>query len=641
MEQASYGWKIEDNDDIPSNPTAQNNFYDIVEKRLSRRNFIKASFATMVTMNFMGCGEEPRLPPTPTSPPSTLSFPELMHGLDENFHVADGYQHQVLIRWGDEVTKDAPAFDPQKQSSEKQQQQFGYNNDFTAFMPLPKGSQNSDHGLLVVNHEYTNSEMMFPDSPSAKYLTKEQADIEIAAHGLSIIEIKKENNQWQVVKDSQYNRRITPQTPMFLNGEASGHKRLQTATSPQGKTTKGTYGNCAGGVTPWGTILTAEENIQNYFVGNIDNVVEKENHQRFGIAKRPYFYWAKHYPRWNIEKNPREPLHVGWVVEIDPYDPQSTPKKRTSLGRFKHEGCGVWLNKDKRIVVYSGDDQRFEYIYKFVSDATFDTQNLQNNADILDKGQLFVAKFENDGKLHWLPLTFGHGPLTAKNGFHSQADVMIDTRKAADLLQATPMDRPEDVEVNPKTGTVFAMLTNNSQRSASQINPANTRAYNIYGHIIEMHAPNNDHTSTEFTWDFFIMAGNPQKSAHRSKYHEKISQYGWFVCPDNCTFDNQGRMWVATDGGDKQGIADGVWACDVEGEGKALTKHFLRTPIGAELCGPFFTPDNTTFFAAVQHPGENSSFDSPSTRWPDFAPKTPPRPAVVAITKKDGGVIGT
>ncbi|WP_096086360.1 PhoX family protein [Agaribacterium haliotis] len=627
-------------------------FEKVLESYLNRRAFIRSGAAAAVAA-VSGCAKdgaalegasltktkaEAKKSGTTPGVGSSLSFNELAHGLDKNFAVAEGYDHQVLISWGDALFADAPEFDAQRQSEASQLQQFGYNNDFIAFVPLPYGSKRSDRGLLVVNHEYTSPSMMFPGSPSAADVSLEQAQIEIAAHGLSIIEIKKQAGQWHVDKTSSYNRRITPQTPMIISGAASASSRLQTLISKDGIHTLGTYGNCAGGLTPWGTILTAEENVDAYFHGDIKHQPEAENYQRF-VSRTGVKAWANYFPRWNLDKNPNELLHVGWVVEIDPYDPGSKPKKRTSLGRFKHEGCNVYINADKHVVAYSGDDQAFEYIYKFVSKNKYDEHNRQANLDLLDEGSLYVARFDASGKLHWLPLTYGQGPLTEKNGFSSQADVLIDARKAGDLVGATPMDRPEDVDVNPVNGRVYAMLTNNSRRKHDQLDAANPRAHNANGQIIEFWPEGGDHTKTEFNWDLMLLAGKPGEVA--TSYHADISENGWLSCPDNCAFDQLGNLWIATDGAEKSGIADGVWATEVNGPNRALTKRFLRTPIGAELCGPFFTPDDENFFVSVQHPGGGSSFDKPTTRWPDFDSAVPPRPSVLVITKQGGGRVGS
>jgi secreted PhoX family phosphatase len=465
--------------------------------------------------------------------------------------------------------------------------------------------------------------------------------VEIAAHGLSIVEIRRREHQWRIHLASSYNRRVTPLTPARLTGPAAGHPRLRTAYSSDGVRSLGTYGNCAGGVTPWGTVLTAEENVQFYFTGDWRNGPEAENNRRFGKYGWGLFGWGRHYPRWDLAQTPREPLHTGWIVEIDPHDPRFVPRKRTALGRFKHEGCGVHVNGDGRVVAYMGDDQRFEYIYRFLSAGRFDPHNQAENLSLMDEGELSVAEFRADGTLLWHPLVYGRGPLTSENGFHSQADVVLDARRAADLMGATRMDRPEEVEVNPVSGQVFVMLTKNHKRSSSATDAANPRGPNLFGHVLTLEPPAGDHTVPEYRWEIFLLAGDPGQADHGALYHPDISRHGWFLAPDNSTFDRHGRLWITTDGTGIAGFADGIWACETTGPRRALTRHFLRAPVGAEASGPCFTPDDTTLFCSIQHPGEQSTFDRPSTRWPDFDRRKPPRPAVVAVTRSDGGEIGS
>ena len=636
-------------DNIPSNPSTTETLDDLIEARYSRRGFLRttavgvaaAGAAGVIGGNLLGGTAQA------ATDVSTLTFKELPHGYDKDFHVAEGHVATTLIRWGDAVEKGAPAFDPNNQTAAAQSKQFGYNNDFIGYMPL---NGKSTHGLLCVNHEYTNTELMLPGLTAENYmdaLTKEQAEIELAAHGHSVVEIKMENGAWTLVKDSKYNRRITAlATEMELTGPAAGHDRLKTSADSTGRKVIGTLNNCAGGTTPWGTVLIAEENFHQYFGGDPSKTNEAANYKRCGIAGKPTYAWSKHIDRFDVEKEPNEPNRFGWMVELDPYDPTSTPKKRTALGRFKHEGATVAISDDGTVVAYSGDDQRFDYIYRFVASKKFDAQNLAANRDVLDDGVLSVAKFDADGSLEWMPLIHGEGPLTAANGFNSQADVLIETRRAADLLGATPMDRPEDVEPNPVTGVVYVMLTNNTKRKDDQVDAVNPRAKNKHGHVLEMIPPGEngkrDHTAKTYTWDILLRAGNPEEAKDDAAYAEGVTADGWLSCPDNCAFDSKGRLWIATDGAPKAGFADGVWATDVQGAGRAMTRHFLRTPVGAELCGPTFTPDDTSFFCAVQHPGDEkgATFANPATRWPDFNDSLPTRPSVVVVTRKDGKAIG-
>ena len=640
----------EDDDDFSSNPSTTPPIGDVIAARLSRRGAL-AGLAAAAGAVALGGTMTSRI--ALAASPSTLGFSEIPHILDETHHVPPGYRVEVLIRWGDPVVADAPDFAPAAQTTAAQRKQFGYNNDFIGFLPLPAGSDGSEHGLLCVNHEYTNAELMFPGidkKTKVDTLSREQVAIEMAAHGHSVIEIRKTAGRWQVVQPSRYSRRITAlDTEMRISGPAAGHARLRTEADPSGRRCIGTINNCAGGLTPWGTALIAEENFHLYFAGDPQATAEARNYRRYGLKTRNKRYaWWKFDDRFDLAKEPNEPNRFGWMVEFDPYDAASTPVKRTALGRFKHEGAHAVVNRDGRVVVYTGDDQRFEYVYKFVSSGRFDADDRAANRTLLDSGTLFVARFDADGTVNWLPLAWGTGALTPANGFSSQADVLIEARRAADLLGATPMDRPEDVEPNPVTGRVYVMLTNNTKRKAGKENAVNPRSANRHGHVLEMIPPGGrgaaaDHAALTFRWALPVLCGDPAKPGDGARYHAATTAAGWLSTPDNCAFDSRGRLWIATDGAPKSGIADGLWAMDTEGPGRALTRHFLAAPRGAELCGPAFTPDGRTLFCAVQHPADTkgSSFANPSTRWPDFQPGMPARPSVLVITRSDGGVIGT
>jgi uncharacterized protein len=648
--------RFEEAEDTGSSPDAAPTMGEIIAERLSRRDILKGALAvTAISATLaplvVDVAKAQNLNTTPS-----FNFKELAAGSDENHYVAEGYDADVLIRWGDPVAPGGLPFDAQSQTPAKQAAQFGYNNDYLGYIPL---DGKSDNGLLVVNHEYTNEELMFPQLPGRQDLratafanmTKDLADIEMMAHGGSIIEIRKISGKWQVVQDSKFARRITAETEMQMTGPAAGHDRLKTNADPTGTKVKGMLNNCAGATTPWGTWLTCEENINGYFWGAINEQhPEHRNYRRMNIPGR-WYNWGTYHDRFDVTKEPREANRFGWVVEIDPMDPASTPKKRTAMGRFKHEGAANIINKDGRFVVYQGDDERFDYVYKFVTEGRVNTSNRAANRDLLDEGTLYVAKYNADGSGTWMPLIHGQGPLTAANGFASQADVVIEARRAGDLLGATRMDRPEDVEANPKTNKVYVMLTNNTRRTAGQVDAANPRSDNRFGHIIEMTPPDGDHAAVNFTWETLVRCGDPSVAAVGATFHPNTTKDGWFGMPDNCAVDALGRLWIATDGNapSKTGRADGVWAMETEGAARGTSKLFFRVPNGAELCGPEFTPDMETFFVAVQHPGEPdeddpaakpASFNTVSTRWPDFKDGVPPRPSVVAITRKGGGKIG-
>ena len=645
-------------EDAGSNPSPNPTLGDVVAARFHRRDLLRGALA----VGAIGAVVAPRaLAAAQGASRETASpfpFTELPAGSDERHHVAAGHDAEVLIRWGDPVLPAAPAFDPHNQTPEAQAKQFGYNNDFISFFPLPGAADPAAHGLLVVNHEYTNEELMFPglgrqDGKAAfAGMSQQLVDIEMAAHGGSVIEVKRVDGRWQVVPGSRYARRITATTPMVLAGPAAGSERLRTEADPEGRQVLGMINNCAGGTTPWGTWLTCEENINYYFQGRLgEGSAEARNHKRLGIPGNLYA-WGRYHERFDLGAEPNEPNRFGWVVEIDPFDPASVPKKRTAMGRFKHEGAAGILAADGRYVVFQGDDERFDYVYRFVTEAKVDLSDKAANRDILDRGTLFVARFDADGRGAWLPLVHGQGPLTPENGFRDQADVLIETRRAADLLGATKMDRPEDVEANPKTGKVYVMLTNNAKRKADQVDAANPRPDNRFGHIVEISPDGRDYAAPGFAWEVLVRCGDPAIAAVGATFSSATTRDGWFGMPDNCSVDGEGRLWVATDGNSagRTGRTDGIWAMETEGPGRGTGKHFFQVPAGAEMCGPYFTPDDTTFFVAVQHPGEAdeedpkaepATFERPATRWPDFDPNLPPRPSVVAITKRGGGRVGT
>lgn len=680
------GVALEPTEDVRSSPENEATFGEIAATRMGRRGFLKGALGTTtytalaispVTL-LAACGENEThtaegLSGTP-APGSLAQFTEVSHGISTDHLVSPGHTADILIRWGDPLFADAPAFEPGKADPDAQEKQFGYNNDFVGFVPL---NEEGTHGVLCVNHEFTSRDMMFTydlrfNSP------RELSDTEMAAHGGSIVEIEQDGSgKWQVVTDGKLNRRITTRsTAMDISGPAAGHPRMQTNADPTGTKVIGTLNNCAGGITPYNSYLMAEENFHFYFRGKLDENTrrwrtskelaavcaageathpEARNFCRYGVAMGPGYDWGRHFDRFDINKEPHEANRFGWVVEVDPLDPTSTPVKRTALGRFKHEGAESITNKDGRLVIYMGDDQRFDYLYRFVTEKTVNTQDRAANFGLLDTGVLSVAKFADDGTVKWIPLIHGQGKLTAEHGFDSQADVMIETRRAADLLGATPMDRPEDVTPNPATGKVYVALTNNSRRSSSQLDAVHDRGPNYWGLIVEMTPPNGDHTADTFNWEVLVKAGNPDVPEIGAQFAQSTSASGWFACPDNMAVDPSGRLWVTTDQGRgwslTSGSADGVWCVGTEGEDRGAGAMFYRVPAGAEMCGPCFTPDGETLFVAVQHPGTDgaldfpdharaSDFEDPMTRWPDFAPAMPPRPSLVSIRKTDGGRIG-
>lgn len=656
-------------DDIPTHTVTTKTIGDIIQQRFGRRDVLKGALAVTTVSLLMGRNATQALSTT-DKPVSAFDFKELQAGIDTTHHVAEGYETDIVLRWGDGLFNDAEPFDPHSQTAARQHRQFGYNNDYIGVFNIP---DRPDNLLMCVNHEYASPEVMFPGLTASpkdndfKEISDEMVQVEMAAHGVSIVELERRDGKWTPQTASPFNRRISASnTEMSADGPAAGHPRLQTSADPSGRRTVGTFNNCAGGVTPWGTYLAAEENFHGYFW--TDQMEEKDGKQvrrrkglggdqadsyaRYGVPAN-WYNWGAYLPRFNVDKEPNEPNRFGWVIEIDPFDASSSPVKHTALGRFGHEGCECILNSDGRAVVYSGDDARFEYVYRFVSTSKM-SNNREANSKLLSEGTLSVARFNPNGTANWLPLVYGNGPLTPENGWESQAQVLIDARLAAAALGATPMDRPEDVQPNEKTGKVYVMLTNNDKRKEAQIDEANPRADNLFGHIIELTAPGRDHAADQFTWQILIKCGDPSIAEVGSLWNPATSANGWFGSPDNCAVDGEGRLWVSTDQGkkwSKSGKSDGFYAVDTKGEARGTSKLFFRTPVGAEMCGPCFTPDFETVFLAVQHPGTDgtkdfpgferaSTFEDPATRWPDFADDMPPRPSVVAVRRQGGGRIG-
>lgn len=631
---------------------------------LSRRSFLKnitrssagLASASALAGTLSGCQDS-----------SNLSFSEIPHSLDHRHHIPDQYKADTLLRWGDALHTSEP-FVPEQLTSEDQAKRFGYNNDFIAFMPLSddkslSGSQhfhsgNSQRGLLCINHEYSQPHLMFSgykDSDDGELNTREEhVAIEQQACGHSVVEVELINEEWQFKTDSSYNRRITVTTLMSITGPAAGTPRLRTQEDPSGTQVKGTLGNCAGGKTPWGTVMIAEEGFGSVFMGNVDKIsqTEQDNYRRVAIGNDDNRQWGRYDDRFHIEKEPNEANRFGWMVEFDPYDPTSTPRKLTSLGRFEHEGTTIVAKPGKPIVAYTGDDDEFQFFYKFVSDGIYQPNQEETNRRLLEQGTLYAAKLNDNGTGEWLPLRHGEPFLTEEFGFHSQADVLIECRRAGEKIGATPMDRPEDIETNPVNDCTYVMLTKNSKRKTA--GTANMRPDNTAGHILELVHPGTDgerdHTAHTFQWNTFLLGGNPNSSNKndqgfygKAPNGDSVTNAGWFATPDNLTFDKLGNMWVSTDGCEAFGFHDGLWAMPTAGPYRAIPKHFFGCPMGAELCGPEFTPDNSTLFVAVQHPADQdgSTFDHPTHRWPDFDEALPPRPSVMAIRRKDGGVIGS
>ncbi|MFF4763654.1 PhoX family protein [Streptomyces sp. NPDC001292] len=587
-----------------------------------------------------------------------LRFTSVAPNTADAVTIPAGYDQNVVIRWGDPILRGAPAFDPENQTAAAQAGQFGYNNDFLALLPI-QGEH--DLQLLVANHEYTDEVIMFrgydPENP-----TRQQAEVAWAAHGLSAVVVQndKRTGRLTAVPRHPLNRRVTATSEFRLTGPAAGSALLKTSADPSGRKVLGTLNNCSGGTTPWGTTLHGEENFNQYFA-NGGRTTDKRYGIGTGATERK---WERFDKRFDIAQEPNEVHRFGYVVEFDPYDPTSTPRKHTALGRFKHEAATVRLTADGRPVVYSGDDERFDYFYKFVGSKQMQHGNSraarEHNLTLLDEGTLYVAKLtgdspaseidgsgklpadgEFDGSGTWIPLATAtaHGAVSHVQGMTAE-EVFVFTRLAGDKVGATKMDRPEDIEPSPHTGKVYVVLTNNTNRGKSGQAPAdeaNPRNANKHGHILELTEGRDQPESTTFAWSVFLVAGDP---ADPSTYFagfpkEKVSPIS---CPDNVAFDPHGNLWIATDGS-QLGSHDGLFGVATRGDRRGELKQFLTVPTGAETCGPIV--QDRRVVVAVQHPGEvdGASVEKPASTWPD-GPGKIVRPAVVSVWRADGRDIG-
>jgi hypothetical protein len=621
-------------------------FQNIMARRISRRSVLKGSAAAaamVLAAPALGKVGDVQAQPTNDSLPGIHFQPLGVQPATNQFvHTAEGYKSGILLAWGDPIMQGAPEFDVENQSADAQTRQFGYNCDYIGYHPLPWEQPDSVAGLLWVNHEYTNEELMFagydPENP-----TEQQVRVAWEAHGGSVVEIRRTNAGTLYAETrSRYNRRITATTEMGISGPAAAHDWLMTGWDPTGTRVLGTLNNCAGGWTPWGTILTCEENFHQYF-GNLEGLTADDPrfavHERYGMPEgASERKWERYDARFSIGDEPNEGFRHGWVVEIDPYTPGSMPMKRTALGRFRHEGATFGHSPSGRVANYSGDDQRFDYVYKYVSNEAWDNTTRGMAQELLDDGVLYVAQFNDDGAGVWLPLVHGEGPLTDENGFTSQGDVLIKTRLAADALAATKMDRPEDIQQNPVNHKIYMAMTNNTARTADEVDEANPRAENEFGHIIEVTEDGDDAASTTFTWDILLLCGEPEDPSTYFAGFPKESVSA-ISCPDNVNFDLAGNLWISTDG--QPGTIDQVdalYCVPVEGDQRGNVQRFMSVVAGAECASFEFTHNNRAVVVAVQHPGEGGTVEEPVTLWPFTS--SVPRPSVVVVVKDDGGVIG-
>lgn len=638
-----------DDGDSPCNPSTAPRFQTIVDQSCSRRGFLKMGLGMSAAI-FLGGPAALKTARASTATASPLlGFKSIPTSIDDALHLPPGYSAQIFAPWGTPLLDNAPPWKRDAtDDAAAQATQVGDNHDGMHFFAL-KGRH--DEGLLVINHEYStltkvDYQWLFGRGGTLPW-TADKALKAMNAHGVSVMHIKRlAEGQWEIVQESSYNRRITASTPMALTGPAAGNSLLKTSADPSGTQVLGTFNNCGNGWTPWGTYLACEENFNFYFGSTPPTSAATIAQQRYGLpTHRSYFRWDDFNPRFNYAKEPNEPNRFGWIVEIDPFNPASVPKKRTALGRFAHENAAHTFTKDGRIVIYMGDDHRDDYLYKFVSRDRYIAGG--DNSQLLDHGQLYVARFNADnpskdfaGGGEWLLLDKSRNPILAAHpGFADQAEVLIYTRLAADAVGATPMDRPEWVSVHPQTGEVYVTLTNNNKRQTA--GPANPRADNIYGQIVRWREAGGDADATAFEWDLFVLAGNPVKHTDRKDLRSgsgNITPENMFNSPDGLAFDAFGRLWIQTDGkysnsGDYEGQGNNQMLCADPASGEI--RRFLVGPKECEITGLTFTPDHRTLFVNVQHPGETGN-----SNWPDGG-NAIPRSATVIITKDDGGIIGT
>lgn len=677
---------------------------------------------------------------TVTISPAALGFTSIAKNRNDIVTVPAGYTITVLGRLGDPIAASVPAYS-NTGTDTNFAQRIGDHGDALYWYGLnsagARDDESSTRGLIVQNHENLSVQYLHPNGPtniSAGPRPEEEAIKEIEAHGVSVVEYRDGGNRaWSYVQDSAFNRRITPNTPVVFNGPVRGSGMLRTAFSQDGTQGRGTINNCANGPTMWGTNITCEENWAFYFRrdnsgAGTDNAARSAREltalRRYGVNSNIGNYaWStasstdSRFRRWDaratgasaLEDYRNEPNQFGWCVEFDPYDKAAAPRKRTALGRFAHEGA--WFGKltaGKKLAVYLGDDSRREYFYKFVSTASWDPADAQSSNRLaigdkyLDAGTLYVAKFNADGTGTWLPLVFGQVPARAATTndpeyvFGDQADILVNTRLAADAVGATPMDRPEWTATNNVTGEIYLTLTNNNAalRPLNGTDAANPRHYNDpkgsanqfgnpNGHIIRLRENGDDPAAAGFAWDIYLFGADSIEASPANVNLSGLTADNdfsspdgiWFARPQNASGLVKPVLWIQTDDGaftdrtNNQMLAampgsvgdgsvrtitnsgaGGATAQQSTRVGAAATdatlKRFLTGPIGCEITGVDSTPDGRTLFVGIQHPGEDGTFSAPDSHWPDTQASgtagaaVRPRSAIVAITKNDGGIVG-
>jgi len=633
---------FDDFDEIIDPRPEENDFDAVVEQAISRRGFLGGA---LVMGSAAALGATTALTPRDASAADRFGFEAVAANTDDAVTVPTGFKSQVVVSWGDPIFPGAPEFDDATRGTgETQETAYGDNTDGMAIF------SDGDRQILICNNEYTNRKITWGNRPEGKWETDDDVKKGMMAHGVSIVEIAEKDGKWGIIQDSNVNRRITPQTPMDITGPARGHDLMKTAVDPAGEVALGTWNNCGNGRTPWGTYLACEENFNGYFSSSDENVEITPAFKRYGIRDKDWGYgWAKIDPRFDISKEANESNRCGYITEIDPYDPNSTPKKRTAMGRFKHENAEIVVNSDGKVVGYMGDDERGEFLYRFVSDGLYTAAG--DNSDLLESGTLYVAKFEADGTGKWLELS------EAATGM-SKPEICIYTRMAASKVGATTMDRPEWVVANPAKAEVYCALTNNKNRgkkpnAGGDPTPAegpNPRVGNNFGQIVRWRPADGDHTAEGFAWDLYVTAGNPTTTPEDLKGKKEgdepfaqddgsanINAGNMFNSPDGLAFSENGLLFIQTDGnytnkGQFAGMGNNQMLVGDPATGEI--RRFLVGPNECEVTGAAWSADQKTLFVGIQHPGEKGN-----SHWPGGGDSVP-RSAVVAITRDDGAIIG-
>ena len=610
-------------------PAAETTDFDqVVDQALSRRGFLSGVLAFGSGAAVMGAG---MLSGTSAQAQTTsrFGFSPIAIQTDNTVHVPEGYSWAPLAKWGEPLFSDADDLSQETGISVGSADRvFGENTDgMEAF--VVDGRQ-----VIAVNHEYVNTRVNLPYTGGEVTSADDVLTLQ-NMQGVTVMEVAEGPDGWAIVVDSDLNRRITQNTPMTIAGPAAGHPLLQTSADPAGTTVLGTMNNCGAGKTPWGTYLTCEENFNGYFGSTDETVAAPDDYARYGIGAEGRYAYEKFDARFDTSQNPNEPHRFGYIVEIDPTDPTSTPIKHTALGRFKHENAAAVLAPDGRVVVYMGDDERGEFMYKYVSNGVY-TPGGPTSA-LLDDGQLYAAKFNTDATGEWVALTPEATGMDA-------AEIAIFTRMAASAVGATTMDRPEWVAVNPVAVEGYCALTNNSRRgpeftnaggdkAAAVPNSPNPRDANNYGQIVRWWPANDDHAATDFTWDLYVMAGNPTVHDDLNKGSANVNAGNLFNSPDGMMFDSTGLLWIQTDGDDSNedgfvGMGNNQMLAGDPVTGQI--ERFLTGPNGSEVTGLTWSADKRTMFVGIQHP---------AAPFPD-GDGTLPRSSIVAVKRSDNAPVG-